>query len=94
MASESVLFILMAVGLPWTTFADNKFPDDCGRTRMYPRQQIVGGNKIPPDEYPWLASLQYGRKETYGYCSGNVINTQYLLTAAHCVNGSHYFGSL
>lgn len=75
---------------------DIKFPNNCGRTPMYPTSSFVGSNNIAPDEYTWLASLQYGRGDTYGYCSGSVINTQYVLTAAHCVTGSHvdYFGGL
>ncbi|KAH8409618.1 hypothetical protein KR222_011614, partial [Zaprionus bogoriensis] len=61
-------------------------PTDCGHTPMYPAPQIVGGNIIPADEYSWVASLQYN-KTVFGACSGSVINSQYVLTAAHCVTG-------
>lgn len=64
---------------------DSKFPTDCGRTPVYPYDQIVGGYKIQPDEYSWVASLEYGNDSRIGVCGGSVINSLYVLTAAHCV---------
>lgn len=69
------------------TSVDSKFPTDCGDTPMYPKGHIVGGMIIAADEYSWLASLQYGNNGSYGVCGGSVINTRYVLTAAHCVTG-------
>lgn len=60
-----------------------KFPTDCGFTEMYPREQIFGGDVIQPDEYSWIASLRYGYEGANG-CGGSVINSRYVLTAAHC----------
>lgn len=54
---------------------------------MYPVEQIIGGSNVKPDEFSWVASLQYGHKSTYGICAGSVINSLYVLTAAHCVAG-------
>lgn len=62
--------------------------NDCGQTPMYSKEQIAGGKVIEPDEFSWLASLQYGRGNTYGGCGGSVINEWYVLTAAHCVTGT------
>lgn len=69
------------------TLDKSKFPTDCGFTPMYPREQIVGGKTIQPDEYSWLAALRYGNPGIYGFCGGSVINSRYVLTAAHCVQG-------
>lgn len=63
-----------------------KFPTDCGWTPMYPREQIFGGEVIQPDEYSWIASLRYGSESVNG-CGGSVINSRYVLTAAHCTEG-------
>lgn len=62
-----------------------KFPESCGSTPMHSIREIMGGYQVPPDEYSWLASLQYGNRTSYGSCAGSVINSLYLLTAAHCV---------
>lgn len=67
--------------------SDIKYPPDCGYTPIYSRDQITGGYKIEPDQFSWMASLQYGTGNTFGDCSGSVINERYVLTAAHCVTG-------
>lgn len=64
-----------------------KFPTKCGNTPLYPTPQIVGGSKDQPDEYSWLAALRYGNASIFAFCGGSVINSRYVLTAAHCVTG-------
>lgn len=65
-----------------------EFDYNCGETPNHPHDAIVGGYKIKPDEYSWLASLRYGSGERFGICAGSVIHKLFVLTAAHCVKGT------
>lgn len=49
-----------------------------------PVYRIVGGNVASAHEYPWTVGLTRAGKL---YCGGSLISNQYVLTAAHCVNG-------
>ncbi|XP_034488883.1 CLIP domain-containing serine protease 2-like [Drosophila innubila] len=66
-----------------------KFPEDCGSTPMYGVNRVVGGGVIEPDEFSWLVSLEYALSGgTSAICAGAIINSLYVLTAAHCVIGN------
>ncbi|XP_065225645.1 trypsin-1-like isoform X2 [Planococcus citri] len=56
---------------------------ECGGVRQ---TRIVGGSTVKyVNQYPWIAQLHYKGKF---YCGGSLINSKYILTAAHCV---HHF---
>ncbi|KAF2883819.1 hypothetical protein ILUMI_22350 [Ignelater luminosus] len=47
-------------------------------------QRIYGGKEANIGEFPWVVLLKSGRYDTF-ICGGTLINTRYVLTAAHCV---------
>ncbi|XP_030375598.1 transmembrane protease serine 9-like [Scaptodrosophila lebanonensis] len=51
------------------------------------RHRIVGGQETEVHEYPWMAMLMW-----FGsfYCGASLVNDQYAITAAHCVNGFYH----
>ncbi|XP_044757284.1 phenoloxidase-activating factor 1-like [Coccinella septempunctata] len=58
----------------------------CGRQSP---DKILGGQSTSPDEFPWMALLQYRKKngDSPFSCGGSLISSRYVLTAAHCVTG-------
>ncbi|XP_055525728.1 CLIP domain-containing serine protease B9-like isoform X2 [Wyeomyia smithii] len=51
--------------------------------------RIYGGENADIDEFPWLALLEFEnfRGERKFSCGGSLINSRYVITAAHCVIG-------
>ncbi|XP_054714454.1 chymotrypsin-C-like [Uloborus diversus] len=84
-------------------------PSNCGTTPIIPntiygsRDRVVGGEPAKPHSWPWQVSLQKFYIEPNSHsCGGTLINSQWVLTAAHCFKynadpyiyrihlGSHY----
>ncbi|XP_029172991.1 trypsin-1-like isoform X2 [Nylanderia fulva] len=53
----------------------------CGLTNKHNR--IVGGVETLVNQYPWMGLLMYRGQF---YCGCSVINSRYVLTAAHCID--------
>ncbi|XP_064100996.1 clotting factor G beta subunit-like isoform X2 [Macrobrachium nipponense] len=49
------------------------------------KTRVIGGKEIPiPNMYPWLVGIRKSSKRRYE-CGGTIINSRYVVTAAHCV---------
>lgn len=57
----------------------------CGR-QMLDNNKIVGGSETKLGEFPWMAVVFYS-KYNHNECAGSVIQSKYILTAAHCLVG-------
>ena len=57
--------------------------DTCGVTAIAPSVsvRVVGGVEAVPHSWPWMVSLQADGRHN---CGGSLINSQWVLTAAHC----------
>ncbi|CAG4963918.1 unnamed protein product [Colias eurytheme] len=67
------------------TFNTSNYKDMCGR-RMWPQGRIVGGAKSGFGQWPWQISLRQYRTSTYLHkCGAALLNENWAITAAHCV---------
>ncbi|XP_070503744.1 chymotrypsin-2-like [Chironomus tepperi] len=48
--------------------------------------RIVGGNNAAAGQFPYFMSIRYGETLNHG-CGSGILNTQFAITAAHCLNG-------
>ncbi|XP_017065359.1 trypsin delta-like [Drosophila eugracilis] len=48
----------------------------------HPEGRVVGGTAAAVNSAPYIVSMQYGGTH---YCAANILNTNWLVTAAHCL---------
>ncbi|XP_054863187.1 elastase-1-like [Amphiprion ocellaris] len=51
-------------------------------------ERVIGGHDAKPNTWKWQVSLQHGSSDEesfYHICGGSVIDSLYIMTAAHCI---------
>ncbi|KNG51985.1 trypsin precursor [Stemphylium lycopersici] len=71
----AVVLPALVLGAPTPQDPDYTFPED------QPDDSIVGGTAASAGEFPFIASLHVGGGH---YCGGSIINSDTIVTAAHC----------
>uniref|UniRef100_A0A8C5DFL2 pancreatic elastase II n=1 Tax=Gouania willdenowi TaxID=441366 RepID=A0A8C5DFL2_GOUWI len=67
---------------------------DCGFPSFPPvlSSRVVGGEDATPHSWPWQVSLQSDRGGGWRHvCGGTLISTEWVLTAAHCINENYNY---
>jgi PKD repeat protein len=55
-------------------------------SQVYSQSRIIGGNEVAIEDVPWQVALIDA--EGYQFCGGSIIDSHWVLTAAHCVEGA------
>ncbi|CAL4061412.1 unnamed protein product, partial [Meganyctiphanes norvegica] len=62
-----------------------KYPENRGCGKSFSSvTKIYGGSKVPIHKYPWQVGLSHAGGSGLYHCGGTIINSDYILTAAHC----------
>ncbi|CAG9835695.1 unnamed protein product [Diabrotica balteata] len=59
------------------------YPENANKTTTL---RIIGGNDVTPNSYPFQAALFIYYKSKTNLCGGSLIDEEWILTAAHCVD--------
>jgi len=86
---QNGVFLNLVSYIPWikeTSQGQGQSQNE-GQTTENPESRIKGGEDAPPYKYKSLVNLE--RYESYACtshgCGGNILNEEWLLTAAHCM---------
>ena len=67
------------------TMFETKLPvADCGKSKYSGQTKIVGGVEAEPNSWPWQVALFF---DAGWFCGGSIIDTNWVMTAAHCADG-------
>uniref|UniRef100_A0A482Z9S3 U34-Austrotoxin-Ht1a_1 n=1 Tax=Hickmania troglodytes TaxID=489260 RepID=A0A482Z9S3_9ARAC len=65
--------------------------ENCGKSAFSRSAsfRITGGRDANRGEFPWMVSLvEIHDQKMYHTCGGAILNLNWILTAAHCIDGS------
>ncbi|MFB9903955.1 serine protease [Allokutzneria oryzae] len=58
-----------------------------------PEPRIVGGTEVKANRYPWMVAIIDAGRRTQ-FCGGSLVNSRWVVTAAHCLTGRRADGVL
>jgi len=89
---RGLVFIAIMAALAYAQQADdatNINDPSCGRryneiVGLPSDDKVVGGQKADPQDWGWQVAMNYNGRFT---CGGSLLNSEWIITAAHCVYG-------
>ncbi|CAB4061206.1 unnamed protein product [Lepeophtheirus salmonis] len=79
--TDVIMRALVLLTIIGSVLANPKYPDICGlENKPSVDSKIIGGHEAARHQFPWLAFVTTG-----GYCTGSVLDENWIITAKHCV---------
>ena len=87
---RGLVFLALLVACAYAQDATTLNPSGCGRrisdiTGKRDADKVVGGVKADPQDWGWQVLMMYNGRFI---CGGSLINSQWVVTAAHCVSSN------
>ncbi|KAM9367372.1 acrosin-like [Phaethornis superciliosus] len=93
----TLLLLVVLLALCLTVHGTEESCSSCGLRPIASRygiSRIVGGTNAQTGSWPWIVSIQNRWKIGTGHtCGGSLITPQWVLTAAHCFDGTRDTGT-
>lgn len=60
-------------------------PENCGQRPLVRTKRIIGGKQVTQGDWGWNVYISNINRQTMIKCGGILINSQWIVTAARCV---------
>lgn len=78
--------IIILINFQMNGYKQEKIPSTCGRREIHYEALITNGLQSRKGEWPWHAAIYHVSINDLKYkCGGSVLNSNSILTAAHCM---------
>ncbi|CAB4059914.1 unnamed protein product [Lepeophtheirus salmonis] len=75
------------IGVSLATKEFKEFKEICGIENVATSDRIINGIEASPNQFPWAVFIKIHIGHQIGTCTGSVISKNFILTAAHCLQG-------